>query len=915
MRVGFAIGLVILSAAFSRAAGQESSLTNPTKRPYKAELVRLLTPAPGPAGTFVVKEEGKEVACQVETASGKDWVWICPDFEPGVTRHYRIERGRPQPMPPRVQLKKDGRDYLLDNGTVSVRVPAEAAGGVIPGPITSVKLGDRWVGGSAWHTALPLRQFTATVVGDGTLFAKVRLRYDFDAKAGVNGDVSAFAEVDVALGPGWSHVEISERHEMSRADYWEFDASKGWSPTRGVSKPFSGGAGSGVVGGKVEPNRELKPGGLPYQRPDLYINLFPRWNQHYKDGWFFAATDGASHVGAVVVRAGQWVWPHDNSIQCLVKDSGTHAGLRGSTWHGQRLWWLFAPTLAPADIAYVTRYAWEGLDKLNHDFLLDWPGQTKGAFAGMNFYDGGQMNPTGGLRNAGRRALTEAGKTGDLGTLARVQVMMHPDAYGSLYDHWSPENPNFFTDFNKLPIALTAQLRTHPRFEELRKAAEAKFREDMDHSITLPGGAGQECPGYVGYALKNWSEIAPLCKQYLGFDPTTWERYKAAEHFQKRIAYPDGDARRQLPMGDTHPAKDGGGPSKVDVPAAEVTAFAAEELPGFGAIFNNRPGTAKETYLAFKAGPNRGHYHGDQLALHLCFDARPVAVDHHCSYHPRAGQEHMHNRVAFGTADVPYANMDGYERLIAFKTSPTADVAVGQVESDRLRAVAKLPPEIWDQRYPQHRFAKPLVYRRTVVFMKAADAGDARDYFVIRDQFWASEPVSATYCLHALSDAIKQNGPSVDWGNLSLYCAEPAAFDFESFPWSHDNGKREATQGARLTMKAERGQFVTVLYPGKTPVMRAVPGGVRVGDDEITFAGNEPSPGDVAPCVTVKRGNAITMTLNGKEVDLDRSQGDIGLFVPDAGYPFGDIPDWLIRQRANRPGSPARRPPPGGAAK
>jgi len=342
-----------------------------------------------------------------------------------------------------------------------------------------------------------------------------------------------------------------------------------------------------------------------------------------------------------VVRASQWVWPHNNSIQAIVKESGDYAGLRCPTWKGQRLWWLFAPTLAPCDIAYVTRYAWEGLDKLNHEFLLDWPGQ-KGSFAGMNFYDGGQMNPTGGIRGAGRRALADAGKAGDFSTLTRVQVMMHPDAYGSYWNFWSPENPNFFTDFMRVPIALTAQLKGCPHFETLRRAAEAKLREDMAHSVTLHGGAGQE---------------------------------------------------------------------------------------------------------------------------------------------------HMHNRVAFGTvaATVPvadgkrdacrYANMDGYERLIAFKTSPVADVAIGQVESERLRQVEKLPPEIWHQEYPQHPFAKPLVYRRTIVLVK----GGPQDYFVIRDQFWASEPLA------------------------------PA------------------------------------------------------------------------------------------EINLDRSQGDIGLFVPDAGYPFGELPDWLIRPRARRP--------------
>lgn len=40
------------------------------------------------------------------------------------------------------------------------------------------------------------------------------------------------------------------------------------------------------------------------------------------------------------------------------------------------------------------------------------------------------------------------------------------------------------------------------------------------------------------------------------------------------------------------------------------------------------------------------------------------------------------------------------------------------------------------------------------------------------------------------------------------------------------------------------------------------------------------------------------VTLTAEDLDLDRSQGEVGLFVPDAGYPFGEIPDWLIRQRA-----------------
>ena len=42
--------------------------------------------------------------------------------------------------------------------------------------------------------------------------------------------------------------------------------------------------------------------------------------------------------------------------------------------------------------------------------------------------------------------------------------------------------------------------------------------------------------------------------------------------------------------------------------------------------FRNQPGTDKETYLAFKSGPNRGHFHGDQLSLHYCADARQGVI-------------------------------------------------------------------------------------------------------------------------------------------------------------------------------------------------------------------------------------------------------------------------------------------------
>lgn len=847
------------------------TFTNPTRREYKDELIHFDMAGAGP---WVVKEDGTAVASQAE--GGR--LWVCTNFAPGASHKYSIEPGTGAASAPKVTIRKEGICWLLDNGQIAVRVPA-VAGSAVPGPIAGIQVAGKWIGGSAFQTASKLKAFSATQIGDGTVLAKVRLRYEFDAMAGVDGNVPAFAQVDVSLAPGTQHVEVFETHEMMRGDFWEIELSKGWGPKEGISKPFSG----GFAPGRPQPNRALLPGGIPFGREDLFINLFPRWNQHCKDGWAFAASDGTNVAGAVVVKASQWIWPHNNALQAIVKPSGDYAGLRGSTWKGQRLWWLVNST-APMSADYVARYAWENLDKLNHEFVLDWPGQ-KGGFNGMNFYYGGQMNPTGGIRGAGRRAMANAAKSGDISTLTRAQVMLHEDAYGSYWNFWSPENPNFYSDFMRVPIGLTCSLREHPQFEKLRQRAVQRLREDLYNSVTLPGGAGQECPGYLGHALGIWTGMAQPVKQYLNFDIQADERFIAGRRFLRRISHPDGEIRRMLPMGDTHPGAGGGQP--VEVAADEVRAFKTEELPGFGVIFNNNPGTAKETYLAFKAGPNRGHYHGDQLALHYCADAKPVAVDHHCSYHPRAGQEHMHNRVAFHTEQMPYANMDGYERLIGFKTSADADIAVGQVESDRLRQTIQHPPENWHHEYPQIALGGNMVYRRTVVVVK----NGPKDYVVLRDQFTSPIALKASFCLHVRSEKIEQKANAVDFGNLTLVCASPAKTSFQSFPWSHSNGGPESTQGARLTIDGQRGEFVTVLYPGPNPPVKAIANGVQVGGDQVTFGDD----------VVVSRGGKEIVRLASAEINLDRSQGQVGIFVPDAGYPFGEIPDWLIKQRGKRP--------------
>jgi hypothetical protein len=897
------------------AFAQPWTLTNPTGRTYENEVVRLKVAIPTLAkqGDYRVEANGKEVPCQVGDVDGKKHIFVAATLGEGERIEYEVKRGKPRPSKPLVQVKRDGNHISVSNGRMAVRLPATAGSGM-PGPIEAVRIpGGKWVGASEWTTDRSLKSFSAEVLGDGTIFGKVRLRYEFEAMAGLHQNVPAFAIVDVSLLPGQSHVVIEEAHEMARGDYWEFDATAGWGAKHAICVPHSGGFERPDLG--PWPPNSLKEGQT--RMGDTVVNLMPRWSQAYDEGWFFAAHDGKAAVGAMVVRAGSWHWPHNNMIEIKVKKSADYCGLRCPTWKGRRVWFLVAgPSSTWADEAfkgYVTAHAFQPLGKLHHDYILDWPGLEKvledgkktpnlGKFSGKYFFDSG-MNPTGAMRGFGKNAVRNIGKQGNIGTLTQVQVLLDNDCYGSYWNYWSSENPNFFTDFVRGPIAMTTQLTRHPRFKELAAMAERKFREDLYHSITLPGGAGQECPGYVAHAMHAWTDLAPACKQYLGFDPTKWPRFKAGASFLVRLSQPISPGQRRChPGGDTHPM----GPDVFEIAKQygvkeDVKKFRTEELPGFGVVFRNNSGTDKETYLAFKSGPNRGHYHGDQLSFHYCSDAKQVAIDHMCSYGPRAGQEHMHNRLAFHTQELPFANMDGFERVIAMKTSSDVDVAIGQVESERLRFTTEYPPEGWDVYLPEQKFDTPLKYRRTIVQLKNV----GKDYFVVRDQY-AGPSLNATYCLHVLSNKCERNDNTYRFGNLTLFVASPTEFEPGRHDWNLERNTksgtlREHTKGVRLTVEGEAAEFITVLYPGdKPPKMEAIEGGVRVGDDEVVFAGAIDELADTN-YATVTRAGKTAMSLTGKEIDLDRSQGEIGLFVPDAGYPFGEIPDWLIRQRSNVP--------------
>lgn len=1082
--------LLAILAGFPSGGHAEPSgtwvLTNPTGRTYSNELVRLKVAVPDRfnATTWTVTEDGREVPFQTERIGMTTCVWVAANLTGTQKRNYALQAGAPSKCQPRVTVRQEENSIVLDNGITAVRVPSSAGapgnpsatGDGVPSPISQIRLPNgRWVGKGFWRTDRKLKSFRSAVVGDGTLFGKVRLEYAFEGVAGIEG-VPAFYRAEVMLPPDRLHVVIEEAFEMSRGSYWEFDAAGGWAPRHAVTIPHFGGF------GREEIN---DPEGKPYPFPpeslrtgqtrmgDTLLNLIPRWSQAYDDGWFFMAHDGDNAVGALPCRAGKWLWPHDSMIEIKVKESADYAGLRCPTWRGKRYWFLLAgPTNTWGSKAaceeYTIRHSFETLDKIHQEFVLDWPGlvpplgKDGKPVATPEEYSSGAGRF--GRRNKaffgwGPGAGTIAGDEHPIVSLIRAQVYLDPDTFGDYWLFFSPENPNFASSWIGAAYGSLKQaashpgVSNHPSYKALCRVAEMKAREEVYHSVTLPSGAGQECFGYMSRGT--WAQRSKTCRG-LGFDPKTEAWQEAAARFIFRTSHPMADGGRKAhPGGDTHPP----GPNVFEGLQwfglkEDLSAFHTEELAGFGVVFRNRPGTQQETYLAFKSGPNRGHFHGDQLSFHYCAFGRPVAVDHHCSYAPRAGQEHMHNRVAFHTDKLPWANMDGYERVIAVKTSPECDVAIGQVDSERLRITEKFPPEKWDTSLPEQVFDVPLRYRRTIVLLKNADT----DCFVIRDQH-DGPSVYATYCLHVLGERCEQKNNTFDFDGMQATVIRPSAFTVSRHDWEHENGGKERTKGLRLTTKGSKTEFITVITPrpikrsdmanlilknvlreaigkgrGSNPEstdidlsvrfalrngkpageiayvtgvdrlkdiysfvataegggsntvrllvegvrgrsasdrvkfegllrlewngavcsgsytgivwdlaamkvrqqdpkatgkehggavsgtlernafppipifdetwsagsIEACPGGVRIGETEVTFEG-EVDDDDAVNYVTVKRGGKTVTALTGKDIDMDRSQGEIGLFVPDAGYPFGVIPEWLIRQRYKKP--------------
>jgi hypothetical protein len=192
-------------------SSSETILMNPTSHDFINEPVRLKIPPPGPAGSFRVMNGNAEISYQIEEINGRNQIWVGTDFRPGSNQQFQVISGQAATFQPKVGLRQDAEYYILENKNVAVKIPARS-GNTIPGPIASVKLANgNWIGNSFWKTKKQLKKYLVTVVGDGTVFGKLRLRYEFEGNTGANNNIPAFSEIEIMLAPEWEHFSISEK--------------------------------------------------------------------------------------------------------------------------------------------------------------------------------------------------------------------------------------------------------------------------------------------------------------------------------------------------------------------------------------------------------------------------------------------------------------------------------------------------------------------------------------------------------------------------------------------------------------------------------------------------------------------------------------------------------------------------------
>lgn len=469
-------------------------------------------------------------------------------------------------------------------------------------------------------------------------------------------------------------------------------------------------------------------------------------------------------------------------------------------------------------------------------------------------------SPTRGIPGFATADLFAAGQPrGGTSQAAMGYIAVDLDAWPGWHQGWRPGNPNFHTDKYMAAMYVGGALLDHPHSKEWLDFGYQNFKEDAAKVFTEPDGVGAECPGYSGYAMKLQLEIAQILMN-TGFGNVmaenplvkgnaVWHR-KLITPYDRRI-----ERRHEAPLGDTHrwdsgmyaegfaklapffkekdPAfaselmgtwkllkeskvaasKD---PPKVSLKEQVVAIdgsiaptnpaemdWSSQAFGGFGAIMRDGFGTPGESFLTFKAGETRGHYHNDENSYHFYSGGTPISLDYNCSYSPRGDHAALHNSMTFGVKSTLVHNGKGTKvpaqeeatstsYMRHFRSTPVADLVVAERKATSLVSRPLYPRDHeFGRDYPS-RSVPPFTHRRKLVFVKNTDDSPLGDYLVVRDESDSSQRQQLNIHLLARevteSDDGRMIGASGQWDkDMILFLAEATEPELEVRSWHYSD--------------------------------------------------------------------------------------------------------------------------------
>ncbi|MGC9454049.1 MAG: hypothetical protein ACP5HU_04220 [Phycisphaerae bacterium] len=295
-----AVMSVVLASAVCGAVGAETvhefEIPNELGLGWPLELIYVDLPE-GVEGPLVAEFGDHVRPVQVEETQDEAGrsvrrAWMLATVERGAERlNVRLRQGRADSP---LRLRREDGFLCIDNGTYSFRVPDYGRVKLdsprplsdLPAPLAGMKLAgdDTWYGRSWWEGDTPIARASTTVVSEGPVFIKVRLRL---AAAGPVDGEDGFYEAELRFVADDPWVDVTESYNLPDGSGHRLVLREGlkgetvmWIPWFGFER-FGG-------------NTDLRFHDLRPQRKQRgpFVTLQPRWTQRPGAGQDFFVTRG-----------------------------------------------------------------------------------------------------------------------------------------------------------------------------------------------------------------------------------------------------------------------------------------------------------------------------------------------------------------------------------------------------------------------------------------------------------------------------------------------------------------------------------------------------------------------------------------------------------------------------------------------